>query len=92
MFAIESYQYHIPLLFTGKKTLSLLTGGGMDKIRLVQIPKFKSWNDPLSENMPKQQMSEGMGKAKQSLLGLSIEEVFMVNSQYCGPLLFVPSA
>lgn len=73
-YAIDSYQHYIPLVFTGKKS-SLLNTGGMDKSRLAQIPTFESWDDATGEAGLKQQVAEGLSMVRDSLSDL-IEENF----------------
>jgi hypothetical protein len=73
-YAVDSYQHYIPLVFTGKKS-SLLNTGGMDKSRLAQIPTFESWDDATGEAGLKQQIAEGLSMVKHSLSDL-IEENF----------------
>jgi hypothetical protein len=73
-YAIDSYQHYIPLVFTGKKT-SLLNTGGMEKSRLAQIPTFESWDDATGETGLKQQISEGLTLVKSSICDL-IQETF----------------
>ena len=74
IYAVESYQHFVPLIFTGssKKTLSL-TVGSLDKSRLPQIPTFKSWDDPTGEQGLKQIISECTNLVKESITDL-IEE------------------
>jgi hypothetical protein len=52
-YAVDLYQHYIPLVYTGKKS-SLLNTGGMDKSCLGQIPSFESWDDATGENGLKQ--------------------------------------
>jgi hypothetical protein len=73
-YAVDSYQHYIPLVFTGKKS-SLLNTGGMEKSRLAQIPTFESWDDATGEAGLKQQISEGLSMVKDSISDL-IEENF----------------
>jgi hypothetical protein len=73
-YAVDSYQHYIPLVFTGKKS-SLLNTGGMDKSRLAQIPTFESWDDATGETGLKQQIAEGLAMVKHSISDL-IEENF----------------
>jgi hypothetical protein len=73
-YAIDSYQHYIPLVFTGKKS-SLLNTGGMEKSRLGQVLTFESWDDATGENGLKQQIAEGLSMVKHSLSDL-IEETF----------------
>ena len=73
-YAVDSYQHYIPLVFTGKKS-SLLNTGGMDKSRLAQIPSFESWDDATGEAGLKQQIAEGLSMVRDSLSDL-IEENF----------------
>jgi hypothetical protein len=73
-YAVDSYQHYIPLVFTGKKS-SLLNTGGMDKSRLGQIPSFESWDDATGETGLKQQIAEGLSMVRHSISDL-IEENF----------------
>jgi hypothetical protein len=73
-YAVDSYQHYIPLVYTGKKS-SLLNTGGMDKSRLGQIPTFDSWDDATGENGLKQQIAEGLSLVKHSISDL-IDETF----------------
>jgi hypothetical protein len=73
-YAVDSYQHYIPLVFTGKKS-SLLNTGGMDKSRLAQIPSFESWDDATGETGLKQQIAEGLAMVRHSISDL-IEENF----------------
>jgi hypothetical protein len=73
-YAVDSYQHYIPLVFTGKKS-SLLNTGGMEKSRLAQIPSFESWDDATGEAGLKQQIAEGLSMVKDSISDL-IEENF----------------
>jgi hypothetical protein len=74
IYAVDSYQHYIPLVFTGKKS-SLLNTGGMDKSRLAQIPSFESWDDATGEAGLKQQIAEGLAMVKHSISDL-IKENF----------------
>jgi hypothetical protein len=47
-YAVDSCQHYVPLVFTGKKS-SLLNTGGMEKSRLGTIPTFDSWDDASGE-------------------------------------------
>ena len=73
-YAVESCQHFVPLLFTGKKS-HLLNTGGMEKSRLASIPTFESWDDASSEIGLKQQMSGVLNNVKESMSEL-IEEAF----------------
>ena len=73
-YAVDSYQHYVPLVFTGKKS-SLLSTGGMEKSRLGTIPTFESWDDATGETGLKQQLAEGLVLVKDSISDL-IDETF----------------
>ena len=56
-YMVDLCQHYIPLVFTGRKS-SLLNTGGMDKSCLSTILTFKSWDDTTGETGLKQQIAE----------------------------------
>ena len=73
-YAVDSCQHYVPLVFTGRKS-SLLNTGGMDKSRLGTIQTFESWDDATGETGLKQQIAEVLVRVKDSISEL-IEETF----------------
>ena len=73
-YAVDSCQHYVPLVFTGKKS-SLLNTGGMEKSRLGTIPTFETWDDATGETGLKQQIAEVLVRVKDSIAEL-IEETF----------------
>ena len=75
LYAVDSFQHFVPLIFAGKKSSSLVNTGGMQKSRLDQIPTFENWDDVVGQYGLKQQIMECLGHVKDSISEL-IEETF----------------
>ena len=75
LFAVDSFQHYVPLIFAGKRSSSLINTGGMEKSRLTRIPKFSDWDDVGGHHGLKQQVSEALPLVKDSLMQL-IEDKF----------------
>ena len=75
LYAIQSFQHYVPLIFSGKKTSMMINTSGMSASRLGQITIFESWDGVSGQLGLKQQMAEAMNKVKDSLTDL-IQETF----------------
>lgn len=75
VYAIDSFQHHVPVLFSGKKSLSLINTGGMNTSRLGQIGKFSDWDDATGQQGLKQQISDTIPLVIDSLTDL-IQEAY----------------
>ena len=80
IYAIDSFQHYVPLIFSGKRISSLINTGGMEKSRLPQIPTFKDWDDASGQHGLKQQINETLRHVKESLAQL-IQDTFANNPE-----------